>query len=325
LKDLASISSRKSASLKADPLTHLKVGVLSGGNSSERAVSLRSGKAVYEALLRSGISVCRIDPKRSPQKTRLNLSRIDLAFLALHGKGGEDGTIQKRLEKVGIPYVGSDSRGSRLAFDKVEAKKIFKRQGIPTPAWRTFSRKDWRGLKSFPSPFFVKPVADGSSIGVFLVEDFRRSAEKLIHALKRYPVLLAERRMEGREFTVGILGNQALPVIELRPKRKFYDYKAKYTRGMTEYLVPAPISPSQAKKFQNLALRVHRALKLRDFSRVDLMTDSKGNPFVLEANTIPGFTELSLLPKAARQAGISFEALCLKLVGMAWSRKNGKA
>lgn len=324
MKDWVSVSNRKSASLKADQLSKLRIGVLSGGDSSERKISLRSGKAVLEALARSGVSVRRIDP-RNFQKTREAFPLINLAFIALHGKGGEDGAIQKRLEKAGIPYVGSDVAGSRLAFDKVEAKKIFEREGIPTPEWRAFSRKDWRGLEIFPAPFFVKPVADGSSIGVFLVEDFRRSAEKIIRALKQYSVLLAERRMEGREFTVGILGNQALPVIELRPRRKFYDYKAKYTPGMTEYLVPAPIPEARRRKFQKLALRVHRALKLRDFSRVDLMTDSKENPFVLEANTIPGFTELSLLPKAAREAGISFEALCLKLVEMAWSRRNGKA
>lgn len=302
----------------------LRIGVFSGGASSERSISLRSGRAVKKALATSGLTVISIDPK-NPHQLKTRLSRIDVAFLALHGKGGEDGTVQRVLEKARIPYVGSDPRGSRTAFDKVSAKRIFERDRIPTPPWKTFTQANWQSLKSFPAPFFVKPVADGSSIGVFLVEDFRKSAEKIMQELKRYPVLLAEKRIVGREFTVGILGNRALPVVELRPKRTFYDYRAKYTKGMTEYLVPAPILPAWRQRFQTLAMKVHQSLGLRDFSRVDLMADHQGRPFVLEANTIPGFTELSLLPKAAREAGISFEELCSCLVGMAWRRRNGKA
>ena len=310
--------------MKSLPLNQIRVGVLSGGLSSERSVSLRSGRAVREALIRSGVSVLSIDPRDSLRLPGL-LRRIDLAFLALHGKGGEDGTIQERLERSGVPYIGSDARASRLAFEKAEAKRIFEREKIPTPPSKGFNRKDWRKLEGFPTPFFVKPVADGSSIGVFLVEDFSQSVEKIMLALKRYPMLLAEKKIAGREYTVGILGNRALPVVELRPKRAFYDYKAKYTAGMTEYLVPAPISEAWRERFQRTSLRVHRVLGLRDFSRVDLMADEQGNPFVLEANTIPGFTELSLLPKAAQATGISFEGLCLKLVEMAWRRRDGKA
>ena len=302
-----------------------KVGVLCGGDSSERAISLRSGKAVLQGLSRAGLRARRIDPRNVPL-TANALSGIDLAFIALHGRGGEDGTVQKKLEKAGIPYVGSDPHGSWLAFNKVAAKKIFDRLGIPTPSWRVFDRRNYKELGNFPTPFFVKPVADGSSIGVFLVEDFSQSAEKIIRALKKYPLLLAEKRIEGREFTVGILGKRALSVIELRPKRKFYDFRAKYTRGMTEYLVPAPIPEPWRKRFQQLALKVHEILGLRHLSRIDFMADSQGQPFVLEANTIPGFTELSLLPKAAREAGISFDDLCLKLVQMAWqtNQENGK-
>ncbi len=304
----------------------LRIGVFAGGVSSEREVSLRSGRAVLEALSRSGITAVSIDPT-NPLKTKKELQKIDLAFLALHGKGGEDGTIQKTLEKTNIPYVGSDAKGSWLAFNKVEAKRIFERSKIPTPLWTTVTKKNWRKLETFPVPFFVKPVADGSSIGVFLVEDFKQSVEKLKQGLSEHGALLVEKRIQGREFTVGILGKKPLPVVELRPKKKFYDYEAKYTSGMTEYLVPAPIPESWRRRFQRCALDVHEALGLRDFSRVDLVTDREGEPFVLEANTIPGFTELSLLPKAAREAGISFEALCLKLIEMAWKRggSNGKA
>lgn len=300
----------------------MRIGVLSGGTSSERVISLRSGRAVSTSLAGQGFRVIGIDPRDEPRAEE-KLRQIDLAFLALHGKGGEDGTIQERLEKAGISYVGSDGRGSRLAFDKIEAKKRFRRAGIPTPRWRTFDRKSWRELQNFPTPFFVKPVADGSSIGVFLVEDFPKSVEKIIRALDEYPLLFAEEKIGGREFTVGILGARALPVVELRPKGEFYDYKSKYTAGMTEYLVPAPIPAAWGRRFQRLALQVHRTLGLRDFSRVDLMADPHGKPYILEANTIPGFTELSLLPKAAREAGISFDELCLRLIKMAW-RRNGK-
>jgi D-alanine--D-alanine ligase len=305
------------------PFKKLKIGVLQGGESSEREISLRSGCAVSEGLERAGFRVLRIDPKEK-RETEKALREIDLVFIALHGKGGEDGAIQSRLERRKIPYVGSDPRGSRRAMDKVVSKRIFSRAGIPTPPWRTIDRRSWRSLKSFPAPFFVKPVADGSSIGVFLVEDFEKAAEEIMRALETYPRLLIEQKIEGREFTVGILGNRALPVVELRPKGKFYDYHCKYTTGMTEYLVPAPISEAWRRGLQRAALRVHQVLGLRDFSRVDLMADRKGRPFVLEANTIPGFTALSLLPKAAKEAGISFDALCERLVKMAWKR-NGKA
>ena len=303
---------------------NLTVGVLCGGDSSERGISLRSGRAVLKALSQAGVSVLPVDPSSRIGLARA-FSRMDVAFIALHGKGGEDGTIQMRLEKAGIPYVGSDPVGSCLAFDKVEAKRRFERAGIPTPHWRTVGRKDWKELRSFPTPFFVKPVADGSSIGVFLVEDFAHSAEKIIRAVKRYSTLLVEEKIAGREFTVGILGNRALPVVELRPKRDFYDYRAKYTRGMTEYLVPAPVPEAWRREFQRLALRAHEVLELRDLSRADLMTDPQGRSYLLEVNTIPGFTELSLLPKAACEAGISFEGLCLRLLKMAWERRNGKA
>ncbi len=306
-----------------------KIGVLCGGDSSEREISLRSGQAVLESLGRCGFSVLKIDPKKRSRAQKA-LAEIDLAFIALHGKGGEDGSIQAHLERRKIPYVGSDPRGSWQAMDKVLSKRIFERVGIPTPPWQTVNQRSWRKLKSFPTPFFLKPVADGSSIGVFLVEDFEQSAEKIIQALESYPRLLAEQKIGGREFTVGILGNQALPVVELRPKGKFYDYHCKYTAGMTEYLVPAPVPEGWVRRFQQVARKVHRALGLRDFSRVDLMADSLGRPYVLEANTIPGFTQLSLLPKAAKEAGISFDELCRRLVEMAWKRRlravqrNGK-
>lgn len=316
-----SFSNPKSGSSK-----NLKIGVLFGGRSSERKISLRSGRAVHQALVRSGYSTLCIDPANS-RKMRRALGRIDLAFLALHGHGGEDGIIQERLERSGIPYVGSDAVGSRRAFDKRTAKNLFQKKRIPTPDFVIIRISDWRRkLARFPTPYFVKPLRDGSSIGVFSVEDLSESAETIRQALKQYGELLVERKIEGREFTVGVLGRKALPVVELVPKRSFYDYRAKYTKGMTEYRVPAPIPRKLTRRLQRIALVVHRTLGLRDMSRVDMMVDRKGRPYVLEANSIPGFTELSLLPKAARAGGISFERLCSNLVSWAWERRssNGK-
>lgn len=296
--------------------------MLFGGNSSERKISKRSGKAVIKALREAGFRVLPMDPANR-LKTDRDLKKVDLAFIALHGRGGEDGAIQRMLEKKRLPYVGSDPKASLRAFDKAKAKRLFLKSRIPTPAYQLIKQYgDYRKLSRFPLPFFIKPTQEGSSIGAFSVENFTQSAEKIRRAFRRYQTLLAEEKIEGREFTVGILKTKALPVIELVPKRKFYDYRAKYTKGMTEYRVPAPIAEKFSKKLKQMAILVHRTLGLRDFSRVDIMMNSKGQPFVLEANTIPGFTELSLLPKAARAAGISFQELCYKLIEAAWKRRQ---
>lgn len=299
----------------------LKVAVLCGGSSSERKISLRSGKAVYAALCRAGFKTTRLDPRNWP-KTVSSLKKNDVVFVALHGKGGEDGVLQKKLDKLNIPYIGSNARSSWNAFDKAVSKKIFLKNRIPTPAGVVAPESGWeKKFFALQPPLFVKPAREGSSIGVFQIEDLSQGAEKIKRSLKRYGTLLVEKKIDGREFTVGILGSKALPVVEMKPKEGFYDYKAKYTKGMTKYQVPAKIPSGLAKKMQKIALRVHKSLGLRDFSRVDIMTDRRGNPYVLEANSIPGFTELSLLPKAAQAVGISFEDLCAKLVGFALKRK----
>jgi D-alanine-D-alanine ligase len=283
-----------------------------------------SGRAVYRALVGRGFRAKMIDPARRSEMER-RLSAIDVAFLALHGAGGEDGTLQAYLERKGVPYVGSDERGSRNAFDKHVAKRLFTKANIPTPPSILIKISDWRThLSRFPAPYFVKPPREGSSIGVFPVDDFAKSAHKIREALLEYGELLIEKKIEGREFTVGVLGRKALPPIELLPKNSFYDYHAKYTRGMTEYRVPAEIPRALWKKLQALALRVHDCLQLRDLSRIDIMTDANSNPYVLEANSIPGFTEFSLLPKAAKVTGISFEDLCEGLVMRAHARNHGR-
>ena len=293
-----------------------RVGVFFGGKSHERVISIRSGMAVYQALKNEGLDVIAIDTANG-FRSKLKQKPIDRAFLALHGTGGEDGTIQKILNRFKIPYVGSGPKASSLAFDKIRAKQIFLRRGIPTPLHAVVTSKNWkRVLQDWRTPYVVKPVQEGSSIGIFFVEGKQSPDKRVRGALKQYSQLLIEKKIEGREFTVGILGKQALPVIELRPKRKFYDYKAKYTKGLTEYLVPAPISKKFAKQLQVLALKAHSALGLRDLSRVDFKVDYQDNPYVLEVNSIPGFTETSLLPKAASKAGLDFSQLCLRLLKM---------
>lgn len=303
-------------------LKDLNIGVFLGGDSPEREISLLSGEAVHAALARKGFSSICLDPS---DQTALgeSLQEIDLAFIAMHGSGGEDGILQSFLEERNIPYVGSSPSGCLQAFDKQRAKSVFERFNIPTPPYRVIRRENWRETcESFSVPFFVKPLRDGSSLGIFCVDNLEEETGTLEKALAQYGELMIEKKIVGREFTVGILGEKALPVIELRPKNAFYDYQAKYTKGMCEYLVPAPISRGLRSRLQKLGLDSHKWLGLRDFSRVDIMVDLEGAPYVLEANAIPGFTELSLLPKAARAAGISFEELCSELVLKAYERSQ---
>ena len=298
----------------------VEVTVILGGSSHERAVSLRSGRAIYEALKRKGLSVNCVDARNGYRQT-LRKTRPMAAFIALHGTGGEDGAIQRVLDRMGVPYVGSSPASSLIAFDKLRSKKLFDAQGIPTPTWTLLTRRNWqKESERFTPPVFLKPLRDGSSIGVILAETRQALKKGIAKSFTQYSSVLLEQKIEGREFTVGILGGKALPVIELRPKRKFYDYKAKYTKGLTNYLVPAPIDSHFAGQLQRLAEKVHQTIGLRDFSRVDIMADAENRPYVLEANSIPGFTETSLLPKAAQAVGIDFDHLCLELLELACHR-----
>jgi D-alanine-D-alanine ligase len=313
------LSNPKFASFKK-----IKVGVVRGGLSDERPISLRSGRAVIRAFKRLGIPAFPVDPadrKNFPQKIR----KADILFIALHGMGGEDGVLQKMLEQKRILFTGSSSKACEKSFDKAVSKRHFEKLGIPTPEYAILDKKNWRKVASeFPAPYFAKPLDGGSSQGVFLVEDFPRSAERLRRSVLRFGRYLIEKKIEGRELTAGLLGGLALPVVEVKPSRSFYDYKAKYTKGMTTYEVPAKIPAKVAKKIQSIALRVYRGLGLRGFSRVDVMLDRKNRPFVLEVNSIPGLTEFSLLPKAARAIGIGFEELCLRVLLDAYKLKGKK-
>ncbi|MFH0771888.1 MAG: D-alanine--D-alanine ligase [Candidatus Omnitrophota bacterium] len=305
-----------------------KIGVLMGGPSAERDVSLRSGKAVLEALLNKGYDASAVELDM-PTKEKLKTINIDVAFVALHGTFGEDGQIQFMLQEVKIPYTGSGVRASRLGMNKIASRKIFRNLDLPVPDFKVFrnwARNDFcpaaeldpaiseariqRIVEKFDKPVVVKPSAQGSSVGIAIVdrkEDLRRAIQKAFEFGRE---VIVEEFIEGKELTVGILGDNALPVIQVAPKRRFYDDVAKYTSGMTDYLVPATISKSVAESAQKAALAAHKALYCRSFSRVDMILDKNGKVVILEVNTIPGMTKLSLLPKAAQAAGIEFSRLC---------------
>lgn len=313
------LSNPKFASLKK-----IRVGVVRGGISAERRISLCSGRAVTRALKRVGVRAFPIDPADRKSFSR-KIREADILFIALHGRGGEDGVIQKMLEQKGILFTGSPSVSCRKSFDKKISKWYFEKLKVPTPPYALLNKKNWREVAAaFQAPYFVKPLDGGSSQGVFLVEDFCKSAEKVRRSVLRFGRLLVEKRIVGRELTAGLLGDLKLPIVEVKPSRPFYDTKAKYTKGMTVYEVPARIPEKIAKKVQAIAYRVHRGLGLKGFSRVDVMLDRKNRPYVLEVNSIPGLTEFSLLPKAARAAGIGFEELCLRVIRDAYGRKGEK-
>ena len=304
----------------------LTVAVLMGGPSGEHDVSLRSGRGVVEALARRGWTV---EPIVIPQTDTVEAARAfttralrdavpDAAFIALHGPFGEDGTIQELCEDLHLAYTGSTARTSRLGMDKVASKQRFEAAGLCVPRGqvvdRSASSPDVAGLAY---PLVVKPTGQGSSLGVSIV---KREAElpAALDAAGRYGGrILIEEFVAGRELTVGVLGDEPLPIVEVRPRHPFFDYTAKYTAGLTEYLVPAPLAPELAAAVQAAGLSAHRALGCRHFSRTDLILREDGVPVILEVNTIPGLTPTSLLPKAAACVHLSYDALCEQLVMMA--------
>ena len=298
------------------------IGVLMGGYSSEREISLKSGKGIFEALQGSGCHVSAIDiTSHDPEEIlkQIKNAKINVAFIALHGALGEDGVIQEILQKAGLPYTGSSAQASRLALNKILTQKRLQENGISVPDFQILRKgQSTEKIKKFP--VVVKPSSQGSSIGITLVEKAGDLKAALEEAFKYDEEALLESYIEGRELTIGILDKKALPVIEIRPKHKFFDFTAKYQSGLTDYIIPAEIPPQAAGQVQEMALKAHLVLGCADMSRVDVMLDKNNRAFVLEINTIPGFTPTSLLPKAARAAGIDFQGLCLKLVELAYSK-----
>lgn len=297
-------------------LTKKRIGVLMGGSSSEREVSLRSGTAVYNSLRRRGYNAVAIDV--GPDICGiLKQERVEIAFLVLHGGYGENGSIQGLLEVIGIPYTGSGILASALSMDKEASKKIFLYHGIPVPPFIVLS-EDYQIIKSsdqqiftcpFEMPWVIKPAEEGSSLGVSIVKEGSDIASALKDAFSLGKRVIIERYIEGREIQVGILNNRILGSIEVRPKEEFYSFKAKYTPGLTEYISPPEIEGDVLKRVEDLGLKAHIALGCRGATRVDTILSSAGEVYVLEVNTIPGMTETSLLPKIAKQSSLEFDDL----------------
>jgi len=325
-----------------------------GGNSEERDVSLASGTQVAHALREAGHNVTAFDTSRgvltSEEEDRLRdtgvgrrppgprppdlldtgdtaafkrepaVADADLLFLALHGGMGEDGTIQALLDVLGRPYTGSGMVGSALAMDKDLTKRLLRDAGIPTPDWIVGDPEPERVEEELGLPVIVKAACGGSSLRLVLAHD-REEVERAREEATRFrDIVLWERFVRGREFTVGVVGEDALPVGEIIPENEIFDYECKYQPGMAREIFPADLPGEMARRLQRLAVEVHGALRLRDFSRVDFVVDEAGRPWCLEANALPGMTSNSLLPKAARAAGISFPELCGRIATLAVER-----
>jgi len=299
----------------------LKVAVVMGGPSAEREVSIQSGTGVMRALTALGHDARSLDfDARFVDAIRE--IKPDVVFNALHGRGGEDGEIQGILDWLAVPYTGSGVAACALSMDKHLTKKLLAAEGLPTPAWDVF---DLTGgtlplLPALNLPLVVKPRSSGSALGVTIVRTHEAWTKAMIDASARTPEVLAEEFVAGREFTCGVLGEEALPVVEILSSDEFYTYDAKYKPGGSRHLVPAPIDADLTARIQTLALSVHRLVGLRDYSRTDFIVSGSGRPMILEINALPGMTATSLLPDEAAHAGISYEALVDRLIHYALAR-----
>jgi len=295
-----------------------KVAVLLGGRSAEREVSLKSGSMVLAALLKKGIDAHPFDPK-DRDLSALIREKFDRVFIALHGRFGEDGTLQGALEWLRIPYTGSGVLASALAMDKLRTKWLWNALGIPTPRFEVLAADtDFDGVVDrLGLPLFVKPATEGSSIGMTKVKHREELAEAYATAADFDQVIIAEQFIDGPELTCPVLGDAALPVIRIETPREFYDYEAKYIADDTRYLLPCGLSADEEQAVQREVLRAFHALGCRGWGRADLMLDRDGRPYFLEINTAPGMTDHSLVPMAARHAGIPFEDLCVRILAAA--------
>ena len=302
-----------------------KVALLCGGTSGERAVSINSGKGAQEALLEAGFQVVMLDPANAEDRLALVQDHFDVAFLALHGAGGEDGTIQGMLEVLGIPYIGSGVAASAIAINKAKAKLVYRAAGIPTPAsvsYTDLAAVDIDTLvEEVGSHSVVKACYEGSSNGIYMVETRDQLQGAIEEAFALDGEVLVEQYVAGDEFTVAVIGNkelEALPVIQIVPASEYYDYEAKYAPGGSKHLCPAPISQELTEQLQRFAMGAHAALGCAGVSRSDFIVDAQGNAWILETNTIPGMTSTSLLPDAARAQGYTFAQLVRRLIDLAF-------
>ena len=301
-----------------------KIAVLMGGPGSEREVSLATGRGVSKALRSLGAEVVDVDVH---DENFVLPKDVDLAFIAIHGTFGEDGELQKILGARGVPYTGDGVEASRAAFDKILSKEKFREHNVVTPKWEVIEGGQ---RPTIAVPLVVKPARQGSTVGVVIVRKERELDAALAEADKYDRKLLIEEFVSGRELTIGVLGDQALPILEIIPKGGFYDFNNKYpflnpqAGGGAEHVCPAKIDPNKTKQIQEQALRAFRALGLVVYARVDVLLSDSGDPFVLEVNNIPGMTETSLLPEAAAAAGINYVDLCTRIIALSRARTEGR-
>lgn len=299
-----------------------KIAVLKGGPGSERDVSLVTGAGVAKALRSLGAHVTEVDVRGADFELP---NDTELAFIALHGTFGEDGQVQELLEERGIPYTGEGVEESRIAFDKILSKQNFDAAGVTTPEWEVITNGE---RPTMSLPYVIKAPKQGSTVGVYIVKDDKEIEKSLKDAAEYDERLLVEKFVPARELTIGVLGEQALPIIEIIPKGGFYDFTNKYpflnpnAGGAAQHVCPAHLPEEQTRAIQDLALRAHRSLGLQVYSRVDVMLPENGEATVLELNTIPGMTEASLLPEAAAAAGISYPELCRRIIELSLARRG---
>lgn len=319
---------REKMSENFDP-TSCRVALLAGGKSGEREVSLASGEGARAALEEAGFQVTSLDPADKEDLKRLIDGNFDVAFLCVHGKYGEDGTLQGLLELIGLPYTGSGVWSSAASMNKIKSKWLYERAGLLTSPMITMKKGDVIDADAVVAKLgnhcVVKPGSAGSALGVHIVEEKGELLEALEEAFKFDDEILIERYIQGTELTVAVIGGnevEALPIIEILPSHEFYDYESKYAPGGSRHICPARLDEETSKRIQEYAVRAHKALECRGMSRSDFILDEEDKCWILETNTIPGMTSTSLLPDAARAAGISFPDLCIRLVEIALSQED---
>ena len=302
----------------------LRVALLAGGASDEREISLASGRGAGNALREAGFSVTELDPAEKKDLQNLIAGNYDVAFLCMHGKMGEDGTLQGFLEMIGLPYIGSGVWSSALAMDKAKSKLFYENAGIQTPVSVTLYSPDDMSVEDILSTVgescVVKPATEGSALGVYIVKGADEVKDAIEKAFELDSEVLVETFVKGTALTIAVLGNEqleALPVIQIVPRNEFYDFESKYAPGGSQHLCPAPLNAEATEKVQTMAKAAHRALGCSGISRSDFIMDENGEFWILETNTLPGMTETSLLPDAARAAGIEFPELCTRLIELA--------
>mgnify|MGYP001332956343 CR=1 FL=1 len=300
----------------------MKVAVILGGTSFERDVSFKTGEAVVQACNINNYDVETVIIDKYYKKFLPTLKQADIVFNALHGTLGEDGTIQKWLEENNIKFTGSDSISSALCMNKIECKKMLKKNGFLTPKWIEF--KEGQEITNVPMPCIVKPSEQGSTFGLSYVEKPRELKPAIVNSLKFDKSILIEEYIPGKEITVGIIHGKSMPIVEIFPKNKIYDYKCKYTAGMSEYKCPADIDDSLSEQIMSDSIKIFKLLGCSGYGRIDFIIDEKGNHYFLEINTLPGMTATSLLPIAAKAQGLSFSELVKKIIVLGLNGNNIK-